>query len=129
MDFSEINKASIRGKKKTPYIALYFTAFWNNCCLIISKKMRGCSQFSLRISGAFAKIYFFRSHKPRKNTLVLVGTVLKSKEKQEATDFKRCSQQRHRKTSAIRGILKTVLSPQGINKCMTDKENSSTTNF
>ena len=24
--------------KNTPYIALYFTAFQNNCCLIISKK-------------------------------------------------------------------------------------------
>ena len=34
--FFRDNKASIW--KKAPYIALYFAAFWNNCCLIISKK-------------------------------------------------------------------------------------------
>ena len=34
--FFRNNKASIW--KKAPYIALYFAAFENNCCLVISKK-------------------------------------------------------------------------------------------
>ena len=34
MHFSEIIKLRF-GKKITPYIALYSTAFYNNCCLII----------------------------------------------------------------------------------------------
>ena len=36
MHFSEIIK--LQFGKKTGYIALYFAAFLNNCCLIISKK-------------------------------------------------------------------------------------------
>ena len=36
MHFSEIIK--LQFGKKTPYIALYFAAFENNCCLVISKK-------------------------------------------------------------------------------------------
>ena len=36
MHFSEIIK--LQFGKKIPYIALYFTAFWNICPLIISKK-------------------------------------------------------------------------------------------
>ena len=56
--FFRDNEASIW--IKTPYIALYFTAFWNNCCLLISKKMRGYPQFSFWISIALAKISFSR---------------------------------------------------------------------
>ena len=37
MHLSEILKLKF-GEKKTPYIPLYFTAFSNCCCLIISKK-------------------------------------------------------------------------------------------
>ena len=36
MHFSEIIK--LQCGKKAPYIALYFAAFWNNCCLVISEK-------------------------------------------------------------------------------------------
>ena len=36
MHFSEIIK--VQFGKKMPYMALYFTVFLNNCCLIISKK-------------------------------------------------------------------------------------------
>ena len=39
MHFSEIIKFQNEKKKKTPYIALYFTIFFlNYCCLIISEK-------------------------------------------------------------------------------------------
>ena len=40
MHFSEIVKLQFGKKKHTkkPYIALYFTAFKNNCCSIMSKK-------------------------------------------------------------------------------------------
>ena len=55
--FFRDNKASI-WKKKTPYIALYFTAFLDYCCLVISKKMRGYPQFSFWIPLALAKICF-----------------------------------------------------------------------
>ena len=56
MHFSEIIK--LQFGKQMPYITLYFTAFQNNCCLIISKKMRGYPQFSFWISKALAKICF-----------------------------------------------------------------------
>ena len=47
MHFSEIIKLQFV-KKKTPHIALYFTTFYNNCCLFISKK---CSSTPNFLSG------------------------------------------------------------------------------
>ena len=38
MHFSEIIKLQFGEEKKTPYIILYFTAFLDYCCLIISEK-------------------------------------------------------------------------------------------
>ena len=38
MHFSEIIKLHFEMKKKMPYISVYFTAFLNKCCSIISKK-------------------------------------------------------------------------------------------
>ena len=45
MHFSEVVK--LQFEKKTPYISSYLTAFYNNWCLIISKKRRGYHQFVL----------------------------------------------------------------------------------
>ena len=66
-------KLQFRGKKM-PYIVLYFTAFLNYCCLIISEKSMVTPQFSFWISIALAKICYscIRSHKQCKNTSVLV---------------------------------------------------------
>ena len=38
--------------KKTPYIALYFAAFWNTFSSIISKNTRGYPQFSFLDSNS-----------------------------------------------------------------------------
>ena len=61
--------------KKMPYIALYFTAFQNNCCLIISKKCVVTPIFFLDSNNPCWDLLFPHSHKPRRNTSVLVGTV------------------------------------------------------
>ena len=59
MYFSEIIK--LQSRKKIPYIALYFGAFWKYCCLIIAEKcLVTYLQFSFWISVAFAKICFPR---------------------------------------------------------------------
>ena len=52
MHFSEIIKFQF-GK-------MYFTAFFNYCCLITSKKLRCYPQFSFWIPTSLAKIYFPR---------------------------------------------------------------------
>ena len=76
MHFSKIIK--LQFGKKTPYIALYFTAFSNNCCLLISKKNAWLPPiFFLDFNSPCQDLLFPRSHKSRKNTSVLVGTVLK----------------------------------------------------
>ena len=82
MHFSEIVKLQFEKKKtKTPYIPLYFylLAFYNYCCLIISKKMRCYPQFSFWIPIALDKICFsLIDINHTKNTSVLVGTVPKT---------------------------------------------------
>ena len=57
--FFRDNKASI-WKKKITYIALFFTAFLNNCCFVISEKCVVTPQFSFWIPIALAKIRFFQ---------------------------------------------------------------------
>ena len=72
--FFRNNKASI--SNKTPYIALYFTAFLNYCSLIISVKCVVTPNFRFGFQQPLLKSTFPHSHKPCKNTSVLVGTVL-----------------------------------------------------
>ena len=45
-------------KKKTPCIALYFTVFWNNCCLIISKKCVVTPIFFLDFNSPYCDLLF-----------------------------------------------------------------------
>ena len=73
--FFRDNKASIW--KTTPYIALYFTAFWNNCCLFVSKIAWLFPIYFLDFSNPCKDLLFPHSHKLNKNASVLVGTVLK----------------------------------------------------
>ena len=81
--FSEIQcnflsfKALQFGKKIPVHCFVFWCFFELFCCLVISKKMHGYPQFSFWIPTALVKIP--PSHKPCKNTLSLVGTVLKLK--------------------------------------------------
>ena len=73
--FFRDNKASIQ--EKTPYIALYFTASLNYCCLIISEKCVVTPNFLYGL--ALAKICFSHIVINHAKILqsVLVGTILK----------------------------------------------------
>ena len=77
MHFSEIIKPQFE-KKKVIHSFIFFN-FLELSLLNYLSKMRGFPQFSFWIPIALAKICFscIYSHKPRKNTSVLVGTVLK----------------------------------------------------
>ena len=73
MQFSEIINLQF-GKKC--HTLLCILALLELLLLNYLQKMRGYPQFSFLIPIALVKICFSRSHKLRKNTSVLVGTVL-----------------------------------------------------